>query len=81
MSLSQTTLLKAQKIVQKNMVAKIDDRFYQVQSSNGTTVYMVDTKDPQHGYYCDCLGWKNKFPHDCKHCEAVRIYKNEVEKN
>ena len=80
--MSANTIRKANKLVENNGVAKIDDELYQVKSSSDPEKFYVVEEDS-----CECLGFKNfyKFHHgkglkaNCSHLEAVRVFKKEKE--
>lgn len=74
MSVSAQTYKKAQEIFQQGKIQQIDDKTFLVQGSKGD--YYEVTKDDEK-FVCYkgnniCLGWK--YNHDCKHCQAVRIF-------
>ena len=75
--MSASTIRKAKKLVENDLVQELEDDLFQVRSlSDPEKSYMV-TNDS-----CDCLGFKNfyKFHHgkglkaNCSHLEAVRIF-------
>ncbi|MGI0062635.1 MAG: hypothetical protein ACREBA_09325 [Nitrosotalea sp.] len=80
--MSANTIKKA-KALAKNGVVMIDDDLYQVKSSSDPSKSYMVTSDS-----CDCEGFKNfyKFHHgkglkaNCSHLEAVRIFKDVLDK-
>lgn len=81
--MSANTIKKARALA-KDGVVKIEEDLYQVRSSSDKSKsYFVSSET------CECEGFKNfyKFHHgkglkaNCSHLEAVRIFKNEYQKD
>lgn len=65
MSLSLKTLKKAEKIIQSDLIQKVDSNSFLIQGSKGNVYEVTNGK-------CNCIGYRIKG--DCYHAEATRIY-------
>ena len=74
MSLAESTIKKAKTIVELNQVQQIDNNSFLVQGSKGDLYEVTKEAENLTCYKGNnvCLGWK--YAHDCKHCQAVRIF-------